>query len=108
MDASGLGTKIKLDEGQRTILSEAETKKITSYFKEIKEEDKFLKVVKKDDIKKNNYIIQAGQYFEIKAKELDFDLDERLDILKKNILNIIDTNIVLDKEIIEKLLSEDL
>ncbi len=95
MDASNLGTKVKLDEGQRTILSDEEKSKITTYFKQKKEEIEFSVAVKTEDIKNNNYSVQAGQYVELKEEELGFDINERITYLKREIIN----NIKLSKEI---------
>ena len=101
MDASALGVKIRLDEGQRTILSEEEKYKIVSYFKEEIEEVEFSVVVSNDDIKDNGYSIQPGQYVEIKEEVLDFDIDERLQFLKSEINKIREKSNKLDKKIID-------
>lgn len=92
MDASNLGTKTKLDDGQRTILSNAEKHKIVSFFKERKEEPEFSVLVSKSEIKENGYSIQAGQYVELKEEELEFNIDERLETLKKEIKKLLDKN----------------
>ena len=105
MDASSLGTKIKFDEGQRTLLSENEKNKIISYFKLKKEEVEFSKVVRNQAIKENNYSIQAGQYLDVKEKELDYDIDEKLNELKEELLEIINQNKILDNEL--KLIFEE-
>lgn len=86
MDASSLGTKTKLDDGQRTILSEEEKDKIISYFKKRKEEPEFSVLVSNKKIKSNNYSIQAGQYVELKKEEPVFDIDEKLQNIKLDIL----------------------
>lgn len=99
MDASSLGEKIKLDEGQRTILSEDEKNKIVSYFKERKEYPQFSVLMSNEDIRDNNYSVQAGQYIEIIEKEIDIDLQEKLKELKKNIITELDISLKLDKEL---------
>lgn len=99
MDASSLGETIKLDEGQRTVLKEEEKDKILSFFKEGKEEPEFSVLVANKDIKKNSYQIQAGQYVELKEEKLGFDIDERLNSLKKEMLNIMDESDRLDSMI---------
>ena len=93
MDASNLGTKVKLDEGQRTILSDEEKSKITTYFKQKKEEVEFSVTVTNDDIKENEYSIQAGQYIELKEEQLNFDIDERINILREEIIRTIDISL---------------
>ena len=90
MDASSLGETVKLDEGQRTVLKEEEKNKIVSFFKERVEEPEFSVLVSKEDIINNKYQIQAGQYVELKDEELDFDINERLEELGRNILEIMD------------------
>ena len=106
MDASSLGTKVKLEDGQRTILSEDEKRTITTYFKERKEKVGFSKVVNNDDIKNNNYSIQAGQYIELEEEELDFDIDERLASLSEEIMKSIEESSLLDIRIKKILMGE--
>lgn len=101
MDASNLGTKVKLDEGQRTILSEDEKRKIISYFKGRKVEAEFSVVVKNEELKENEYSIQAGQYVELKEEKLDFDIDEKIEGLRKSILK----NMEISNEIDSKIMS---
>ncbi len=104
MDASNLGKKVSLDDGQRTVLSDEEKQKIMSFFKNKTEEPEFSVEVTNDNIKDNGYSVQAGQYVELKKEEIDFDVDERLDELEIEIKAILDEsdklNIML-KSIIE-------
>lgn len=100
MDASNLGTKVKLDEGQRTILSDEEKSKITTYFKQKKEEVEFSVVVNNEKIINNNYSVQAGQYVELKEEELSFDIDERVQILKKDLVDLLEIKSKMSNEII--------
>lgn len=90
MDASRLGESIKLEEGQRTVLSVDERNKIMFFFKERKEEAEFSVLVEKKEVKLNNYIIQAGQYVELKEEELDFDVDERLNLLQQDLVEVLE------------------
>lgn len=101
MDASNLGTKVKLEAGQRTILSEDEKMKITTYFKNKTEEVGFSKIVDGSDIKTNSYSIQAGQYLEVKHKELDIDIDHKINIIKTQILEGIKISNALDEKLKE-------
>lgn len=100
MDGSSLGDKIKLDDGQRTVLNKGETNKLMNYFKERKEEPEFSVLIDNDSIKDNDYSIQAGQYVELKEEELDFDIDEKLEELMKNIEDTINLSQELDKSIL--------
>lgn len=105
MDASGLGEKVSLEDGQRTVLSFKEKEKIMNYFKGRIEEPEFSVLVSNDDIKENGYSIQAGQYVELKDEETDLDIDERLNFLKSTLMNSIILNKEIDEQII-KLLEE--
>ncbi|MBI6001208.1 HsdM family class I SAM-dependent methyltransferase [Clostridium perfringens] len=103
MDASSLGTKIKLDEGQRTILSEDEKRTIISYFKERIEKPEFSVLVSTNDIKENGYSIQAGQYVDLEEEELEFDIDERMDELKALLTQSFNESSIIDSKIKELL-----
>lgn len=105
MDASHMGTKTKLDDGQRTILSDAEKEKIISFFKGCKEEPEFSVLVTNDDIKENSYSIQAGQYVELKVEKLDFDIDNRISEIKDRIIIGFKASKSLNSDI-EKMLEE--
>ena len=100
IDGSKLGIKIKFDDGQRTVLSKEETKKLVNYFKKRKEEPEFSVLVENNNLKENNYFIQAGQYVEIKSEELDFDIDERIEELASKIENEIIKSKKLDESIL--------
>lgn len=99
MDASNLGTKVKLKDGQKTILSENERNKITSYFKGRIEKPEFSVLVSNEDIKENNYSIQAGQYVELKEENIDFDIDERICNLKSQLNDILIESSIIDKNL---------
>lgn len=101
MDASSLGTKIKLDDGQRTILSVEEREKIVDYFKKQKEEAEFSALTTNDSIVNNDYIIQAGQYVELNDEVIDFNINEALMSLKDNLIKELSKSKDLDKQIRE-------
>lgn len=103
MDASNLGAKMKLDDGQRTILSEDEKGKITGYFKSKIEEPEFSVRVPVKDIVENNYCIQAGQYVKLKDDILDYDVEERLNQIKSLLMKELQINIDLSNDIIRVL-----
>ena len=100
MDASKIGRKTKLEDGQRTFLSTQERSKMISYFKSKLEESMFSILVSSDDIKKNRYTLQAGQYFDFRAEELDFDIDERLRELSDEIREGISRSRALDERLL--------
>ena len=97
MDASNLGTKIKLDDGQRTILSDTETDKIITFFKNRREEAEFSVLVKNEDIKENDYSLQAGQYVELIIEELGFDIEEKLSSLSIELKVLLEQSNDIDK-----------
>lgn len=101
MDASNLGTKVSLEDGQRTVLSDAEKIRITSLFKMRKEEPEFSALVSSEKIKENGYSIQAGQYVEINEDKFDFDINDRLMELRKEIFELFDKQEQLNTEIKE-------
>ena len=71
LDASGLGTKIKQDKNQKTVLSEAEEDQIIDTFNNKEAKDDFSVVVSYDEIKAKNYSLSAGQYFDVKIEYVD-------------------------------------
>ncbi|WP_304235172.1 class I SAM-dependent DNA methyltransferase [Jiulongibacter sediminis] len=76
IDASNLGATIKEDKNQKTVLSyEEEDRIIATFNTKIAEED-FSVVVSYDEIKKKNYSLSAGQYFEVKIEYVDITADE--------------------------------
>ncbi|OLN21221.1 hypothetical protein BTO30_16205 [Domibacillus antri] len=101
MDASNLGTKVKLDDGQRTILSDDERTKIVTFFKEGKVEAEFSAIVSNNEIKESGYSIQAGQYVELKEEELDFDINERLSELSLALKQQIEQSKDLNKKLLD-------
>ncbi|MCP3763747.1 type I restriction-modification system subunit M [Domibacillus sp. A3M-37] len=99
VDGSHFGKKVKLDEGQRTLLNEEEHQKLIDTFKERREEPEFSVLVSNDDIKEKSYTLSAGQYVEMKEEKLDFDIDERLTELKNDILTKFKVSNDLEKQI---------
>lgn len=72
MDASKLGTKVKVDgKNQRTVLSPDEITKIIDTFNAGKAEDDFCITVSYEDIEAKKLSFSAGQYFEIKIEYVE-------------------------------------
>ena len=72
MDASKLGTKVKVDgKNQRTVLSPAEIAKIIDTFNVGKAEDDFCITVSYADIEAKKLSFSAGQYFEVKIEYIE-------------------------------------
>ena len=77
MDASKLGTKVKVDgKNQRTVLSPTEIAKIIDSFNEGKAEDDFCITVSYTDIEAKKLSFSAGQYFEVKIEYIELTAKE--------------------------------
>jgi type I restriction enzyme M protein len=105
MDASKLGEKISLEDGQRTILSNYDTKKIIDTFQDGKAIEDFSVIVNNSDIEQNSYSFSAGQYFDVKmmyeeltANEFDEAIANHLNVLEEMFLS----GVKLQKEIIKQ------
>jgi len=83
IDASSLGEKIKIDDTQRTILSEEDEKKIIKVFKNRQIIDEFSVTPKFDEIKKNKYSLNAGSYFDVKVEYKNITNDQFKEDLNK-------------------------
>lgn len=80
MDASKLGTKVKVDgKNQRTVLSGDEITKIIDAFNAGKSEDDFCVAVSYADIEAKKYSFSAGQYFEVKIEYVELTPEEFAD-----------------------------
>ena len=80
MDASKLGTKVKLDgKNQRTVLSPEEITKIIDTFNAGKAEDDFCVAVSYLDIEVKKLSFSAGQYFEVKIEYVELTPEEFAD-----------------------------
>jgi type I restriction enzyme M protein len=99
MDASNLGTKVSLEDGQRTVLSNEEKAKITNFFKGRVEEPEFSVLTDNKTVKENGYSVQAGQYVQLKENLLSFNVEDRIETLKVEITRLIDKNKQLGDEI---------
>lgn len=77
MDASKLGTKIKVDgKNQRTVLSPEEISKIIGTFNTGKAENDFSVAVSYADIEAKKLSFSAGQYFEVKIEYMELTHEE--------------------------------
>ena len=88
IDASNLGTKVKEDKNQKTVLSHIEEGQIINTFNAKKAVDDFSVVVKCEDISSKNYSLSAGQYFEVKMEHNDItrkDFEKKIKVIKSNL-----------------------
>ncbi len=77
MDASKLGTKIKVDgKNQRTVLSNDEITRIIDTFNAEKSVDDFCVAVSYADIETKKLSFSAGQYFEVKIEYVELTPEE--------------------------------
>lgn len=76
MDASKLGTTIKEEKNQKTVLSNEEEDYIINTFNNHEPKEDFSVVVSYEDIKAKNYSLSAGQYFEVKIEYVDITPEE--------------------------------
>lgn len=71
MDASKLGSKVKVDDNQRTVLSDAEIERIIDTFNAGQPVEDFCVTVSDKQIKEKKYSFSAGQYFEVKIEYIN-------------------------------------
>lgn len=76
MDASKMGTKVKVGKNQKTVLSNEELDKIINTFINNEVIDDFSILVTYDQIKEKNYSFSAGQYFDVKIEYADITQEE--------------------------------
>ena len=102
IDASNLGTTIKEDKNQKTVLSIDEEDKIIDTFNKKEAIEDFSVVVSYDTIKEKNYSLSAGQYFEVKIDYVDIteqEFKEKLNDFETNLKVLFAESKVLEKEI---------
>lgn len=102
IDASKLGKKVTLEEGQRTLLSNDDEKLIIDTFKKRKGIEKFSVLVKKKDIVKKQYFYNAGQYFPAKIEFIHItenELNEKINMFS----NELDEFFTKDKKLTEEI-----
>jgi type I restriction enzyme M protein len=106
MDASKLGTTVKENKNQKTLLSETEEQLIIDTFNKHEAVEDFTVVVNYEQIKEKNYSFSAGQYFEIKIKYTDITpaaFEAKMNGFKTNLDNLFTESKTLEKEIQKQL-----
>ena len=76
MDASNLGTEVKVNKKQRTILSQDDVNQIISAFHACQNVDDFCVAVSAEEVVAKNYSFSAGEYFDIKIEYVDITAEE--------------------------------
>lgn len=107
MDASKLGTKVKVDgKNQRTLLSPADITKIINTFNSGILEDDFCVAVSYADVVAKKYSFSVGQYFDIKIEYVELTPDEfaiKMDSFTTRLESFFAENKILEKEITKQL-----
>lgn len=107
MDASKLGTKVKVDgKNQRTVLSDDEIEDIINTFNHFESKDDFSVVVDYDKIEQKKCSFSAGQYFEVKIEYVELTQEEfqnKMNDYTQKLAELFAEGDVLQKEIMEQL-----
>ena len=106
VDASNLGTKIKIDKNQRTQLSDAEINRIIETFNSRQEAENFSVLVDFAEIAQKKFSFSAGQFFKVKIEHVELsreDFQENLRGFKTNLENFFAEGHDLEKEILNQL-----
>ena len=106
MDATKMGTKVKVGKNQKTVLSQEELDKIVDVFVKKTVEENFTALVSYDQIKKKNYSWAAGQYFKVELKKVNItkkEFDQKMSQLTTSIKERFEINHKLELVINNKL-----
>lgn len=106
MDASKLGTKVKVGKNQKTVLNADELNRIVNTFIKHKVEDEFTVSLKYEQIIEKNYSLSAGQYFDVKIEYSELTSEEfkqKIDEYKKNLNELFEESKKLEEEILKSL-----
>ena len=106
MDASKLGTKVKVGKNQKTVLSPKELKDVVDKFIEHKVEDDFTVSVSYEQIAEKNYSFSAGQYFDVKIQYIELSPEEfesRINSYKANLSSLFIEEKILEDKIMTNL-----
>ncbi len=102
MDASKLGTTVKEDKNQKTLLSPTEEDYIITTFNNHEAKEDFSVVVSYEDIKAKNYSLSAGQYFEVKIEYTDItpnEFEDKMKTFESNLSTLFSESKTLEMEI---------
>ena len=102
MDASKMGSKVKVGKNQKTVLSNDELNKIVNVFINNEVIEDFSILVSYDQIKEKNCSFSAGQYFEVKIEYVDITQEEyekMIDDFNSDFAKYVDETTQFQKEI---------
>ena len=106
MDASKLGSKVKVDDNQRTVLSNAEIERIIDTFNAGQPVEDFCVTVSDEQIKEKKYSFSAGQYFEVKIEYVNLtpaEFAEKMQSFQTRLQAMFEEGHRLEQEIKEQL-----
>ena len=106
MDASKLGTKEKIDNNQRTVLSPEEIDHIVQAFNAAEPVEDFCVTVTEDQIREKKYSFSAGQYFDVKIEYVKLtpeEFAEKMQSYQSRLQEMFEKGHRLEKEIKEQL-----
>jgi type I restriction enzyme M protein len=106
IDASKLGETIQDGNNQKTVLTAIEEEKIINVFNDKKAVNDFSVVVSYEDIKAKNYLLGAGQYFDLKIEYSEISHKEFVDKLNSYETNLI--TLFNESKTLEKIIQADL
>ncbi len=102
VDASNLGSKVKVGKAQKTVLSKEELDKIVNTFINHSVEEDFSISVTYDQIKEKNYSFSAGQYFDVKIEYIELtkeQFEEQINDYKRSLDTLFKDSKTLEDEI---------
>lgn len=102
MEANRLGDKVRIDDIQRTVLSETDKLKIVNTFRTHSEEEKFTISVSCEQMKSKNYSFSAGQYFNVSIEYEEISEEEYLSTMAeytKQINSLFESSHLLEEQI---------
>lgn len=106
MDASKLGSKVKVDDNQRTVLSNAEIERIIDTFNAGQPVEDFCVTVSDEQVKEKKYSFSAGQYFEVKIEYVNLtpaEFAEKMQSFQTRLQAMFEEGHRLEQEIKEQL-----
>lgn len=106
MDASKLGTKVKVGKNQKTVLSDEELNRIVDTFINHKIVEDFSVSVTYEQLDEKNCSFSAGQYFDVKIEYVEMteeEFNEKIDNYKNNLRELFNKSNELESEIIDQL-----
>lgn len=106
MDASKLGTKVKVGKNQKTVLSDEELNRIVDTFINHKVVEDFSVSVTYEQLDEKNCSFSAGQYFDVKIEYVEMtkeEFEEKIKEHKQTLNSLFKEGDELNKKIIESL-----